>query len=142
MRGFTLLELLAVMALLALAAVMIVPRLSAGPGTLQLHAAARQIGAALRTTRGDAVVSNRDAVFALDVDAGVFRAGKAAPRRLPGGIAASLVTAAEERIAAGTGGIRFFPDGSSTGGRVLLDEHGRRAVVAVDWLTGSVVIDE
>jgi general secretion pathway protein H len=142
MRGFTLIELLVVMALLALAAVMIVPRLSTGAGALQLHAAARQVGAALRATRGDAVVSNRDAVFALDVDAGVFRAGSAAPRRLPSGIAASLVTAAEERIAAGTGGIRFFPDGSSTGGRVFLDERGRRAVVAVDWLTGSVAIDE
>ena len=38
------------------------------------------------------------------------------------------------RIAA----IWFFPDGSSTGGRIALNLGQRRHVVAVDWLSGRV----
>jgi hypothetical protein len=40
------------------------------------------------------------------------------------------------------GQIRFFPDGSSTGGRIGLSRNDRRAAVAVDWLTGLVSVDD
>ena len=38
--------------------------------------------------------------------------------------------------------IRFFPDGSATGGRVRLARDNRQYVVVVDWLTGSVSLEE
>ena len=38
------------------------------------------------------------------------------------------------------GGIRFFPDGGSNGGRVSLAVGERRFNVDVDWLTGRVSI--
>ena len=41
-----------------------------------------------------------------------------------------------------TGAIRFFPDGSSTGGRVTLMVGERSYAVDVDWLTGRVRVLE
>jgi len=41
-----------------------------------------------------------------------------------------------------TGGIRFFPDGSSTGGRISVARGQRTLVVEVDWLLGRVSVNE
>jgi general secretion pathway protein H len=38
------------------------------------------------------------------------------------------------------GGIRFDPDGSSTGGRIELGEGPRKIEIGVDWLTGRVSV--
>ena len=35
-------------------------------------------------------------------------------------------------------GIRFMPDGSSSGGRIELAHGGRRMLVGVDWISGRV----
>ena len=38
------------------------------------------------------------------------------------------------------GGVRFYPDGSSTGGRVLISRGGHGYQVGVTWLTGRIAI--
>jgi general secretion pathway protein H len=43
---------------------------------------------------------------------------------------------------AGDNEIRFFPDGTSTGGRLTLALGERQEHVVVDWLTGAVSITE
>ena len=40
------------------------------------------------------------------------------------------------------GAIRFFPDGSSTGGEIMLAGAAGTFFVRVDWLTGRIRIDE
>ena len=40
----------------------------------------------------------------------------------------------------GAGGIRFFPDGTSTGGGIEIVRKNRRFLITVDWLTGRVAI--
>jgi general secretion pathway protein H len=40
------------------------------------------------------------------------------------------------------GSIRFFPDGSSTGGSISLASGRETHTVVVDWLTGRVRISE
>jgi general secretion pathway protein H len=35
-------------------------------------------------------------------------------------------------------GIRFDPDGSSTGGRVILAAGAQKMEIGIDWLTGRV----
>jgi len=34
--------------------------------------------------------------------------------------------------------IRFFPDGSASGARIVLDDGRVSAAIRVDWLTGDV----
>lgn len=142
-RGFTLFEMVAVLAVLALVLALVPPLLGGSRAKAELLASARAVAAGLRDTRSLAMAQDRSEVFALDVAAGSFRAaGKQAPRALPQGVRVSLLTTTGERISDTAAGIRFFPDGSSTGGRVSLVRDGRAVEVAVDWLTGRIALRE
>jgi len=61
---------------------------------------------------------------------------------LPKGIDLKLYTAQSEVTSERKGGIRFYPDGSSTGGRITLSAGERKYLVDVDWLTGRVSIED
>jgi general secretion pathway protein H len=61
---------------------------------------------------------------------------------LNGALELGLETARSELVDAGSGQIRFFPDGSSTGGRITVMMQEQRAEVVVDWLTGQVDIGD
>ena len=61
-----------------------------------------------------------------------------APRQIPPSIALDLTVPTSERDGAGMARIRFFPDGSTSGARVVLDDGRVSAAIRVDWLTGDV----
>ncbi len=112
------------------------------PGT-QLKGAARQIASALKYVRGHAVVTQREALFRLDVKGRWFSvSGRNKQTSLPEGLEYRLFTARTERISDSAGAVRFYPDGSSSGGRVTLAHGERKYHVDVDWLTGQVKILE
>ena len=140
--GFTLLELLAVLLILALIAVIVVPSLGGG-ASVELKSAARSLAAGLRQTRNQALNDNRPAILALDVDKREFELpGEGRVRRLPERVDIVLFTARSEQLGEHRAAIRFFPDGSSTGGRITLSIDGMRYLVDVDWLTGRVSVIE
>jgi general secretion pathway protein H len=140
-RGFTLLELLVVLAIIGFV-VALVPGfvLRSQPG-LDVEVAARAIADGLRRTRSEAVLRNRPQLFALDVEARVFRAADAPPVRIDDGIALTFRTARSQLQGDRIGQIRFYPDGSSTGGLIGLAQGEVQAAVQSDWLTGLVSID-
>ena len=140
--GFTLIELLAVLFILVLVAAIVVPSLGGGEA-LEIKSAARSLAAGLRHTRNQALNDNRSATLSVDVAKREFRLpGEQRVRKLPGRIDIVLFTARSEREGDGRGAIRFFPDGSSTGGRITLSSERLRFLVDVDWLTGRVSIIE
>ena len=51
-----------------------------------------------------------------------------------------LYAAQSEVESARKGSIRFYADGSSTGGRITVSSGERKYLVDVDWLTGRVSI--
>ena len=57
------------------------------------------------------------------------------------GLDLRLLTGTAELIDNGSGRIRFYPDGTSTGGRVTVGDDGRDFDVRIDWLTGRVAVD-
>ena len=59
---------------------------------------------------------------------------------LPKRLNLALFTAQSELVREKTGGIRFFPDGTSTGGRVTVSAGESKQIVDVDWVTGRVAI--
>ena len=137
-RGFTLFELLVVLAIFAIAGAFIIPALNSGGGT-ELSAGARSLVSALRQSREHAITSGRSDAVIIDVDARAFSSGRSVkPRSFGDDVKVSLFTARSERQGKGKGSIRFFPDGSSTGGRVTLSLESLEVAVDVDWLTGRV----
>ena len=139
--GFTLLELLIVLAIAAASFAMIGPQVSSGLTTMKLNTAANDMASALRFTRSRAISNIREAEFFLDVERHRYRVtGKQKEYRVPESIHLKLLTAESEILDEGQGIIRFFPDGSSTGGRITLEAGQRKRLVDVNWLTGQVVI--
>ena len=142
-KGFTLIELLVVMVLMGvILAVVPMALFNVLPGA-ELKGAARDIAAGLRQARSLAVLGNRDVDFVVDIAARDYAIlGKGESRALPERLEIQLETARSELSDENVGVISFFPDGSSTGGRVTLGWQGREYHVMVDWLTGQVSVVE
>jgi general secretion pathway protein H len=141
-RGFTLLELVVVLIVMALVAVAATPPLIGRLGHVQLQTAAREVAATLRRTRSDAIGANVELAFAVDTEARTYAIEGRPPHRLPPDLAISVFTAETERLGRTAGAIRFFPDGSSTGGEIALADAVGTITVRVDWLTGQIRIDK
>ncbi|HZZ94530.1 MAG TPA: GspH/FimT family pseudopilin [Usitatibacter sp.] len=141
--GFTLLEVLVVLviAAMAYAAVLGVP--GRGISSAELKSSARTLASGLRTAQSTAMATRRDALLTLDLDTHEFEVpGAMPPRRLPEHVDLKLFTAQSEVTSEKRGSIRFYPDGSSTGGRITVSSGERKYLVDVDWLTGRVTIEE
>jgi general secretion pathway protein H len=52
-----------------------------------------------------------------------------------------VVTAQTELTGEGAANIRFFPDGSSTGGRVTLERGQTVWKIDINWLTGQIELE-
>lgn len=140
-HGFTLIEVMVVLLLLGMTYALVPPMFDIGGSTAELKAGARQVAAGLRKARSQAITGREESTLTLDVEARNFRlSGDAATRGLPRQAEISVFTAQGEVVDAHTAAIRFYPDGSSTGGRVSLAMGERKFLVDVDWLTGQVEI--
>ena len=142
-RGFTLVELLVVLAIMTMMLVIAAPYAATALPGVSLTRAAHDVAAGLRTARSLAISRNRETAFRLDLAARRFTVddGRAA-RTLDGALDITLVTARAAVEDDDVGAIVFYPDGSSTGGRVTLALDERDYHVDVDWLTGRVSIRE
>ena len=110
---------------------------------LELRNAVGRLAAAMRDARGHAIRTNHEAVVTIDVAARSYAASyQPAWQKLDGDFVLSLYTATVETYGNQVGNIRFFPEGTSTGGRVTLNSGRRHYVVVVDWLTGHVEVIE
>jgi general secretion pathway protein H len=141
--GFTLLELLVVLALATLM-IGIVPAMMLGslPGA-EAKGAARHVAAGLRYARSQAITQQQEIAFVLDVEQRRYQISPSNRQyQLPGRLSISMITGQSELAGHATGTIRFFPDGSSTGGRITLAYDAREYRVDVNWLTGEVAVHD
>ena len=141
--GFTLLEVIVVLAIAAILYAIVLAVPFRGATTADLKAAARSLASGLRQAQSTAMTTRRDAVLTIDVEAREYvTSGDTQLRRLPEGIDLKLYTAQTEVTSERRGSIRFYPDGSSTGGRITVSSGERKYLVDVDWLTGRVSIGD
>lgn len=142
-RGFTILELLVVLVIGAIAYSVILGVPFRGASIADLKAASRTLASGLRQAQSTAMVTRRDATLTLDLDAREFEvSGTPGTRSLPKDLELKLFTAQTEVASERKGSIRFYPDGSSTGGRITVAAGERKYLVDVDWLTGRVSIGD
>jgi len=138
-RGFTLIEILVVFAIIGLLTALAAPRFHRALPGVEFDAAVQEVAGALERTRAAAMASGRARSLLLDVRAGRLREPDGTLTRLPEGTTIAVTTARE---AVGAGGqearMTFFPDGTALGGRITLTRGDRTARLRVDWLTGRV----
>ncbi|MCL2297764.1 MAG: GspH/FimT family pseudopilin [Proteobacteria bacterium] len=146
-RGITLLEMMVVLVLVAIVMGTALPiLLGDGPTDREMRSAARQLAAAARHVRAEAVAQRRETFLVLDLENKRFRIDQDSREyQLPEAVLLALFTAQTDQISETVGSIRFFPDGGSNGGRITVsagENSDRKYEVDIDWLTGRVAILE
>jgi general secretion pathway protein H len=139
-RGFTLLEVILVMGIIALASVLAAAAMGGGFKGMQLKASARQVASNLRYTRAQAIATGQPQRFVIDPQRHVWLAPKSRHGEIPPKLGITFTGAREVQPQPGQGAIAFFPDGASTGGRIRLSSGKAAMDVDVAWLTGQVEI--
>ena len=139
-RGFTLIEMIVVLAILGLVLAMVATRGPLGLHTLTARAAANQLASGFRQARAQAVAENRSVEVNVDLAAHSWRIGAGQPTALPRDMEISVVTVAGQSLGTRFAQFRFLPDGSSTGGRIELKDGKSRMRIGIDWLNGRVSV--
>jgi len=137
--GFTLIEILVVMGILAVVLGVMIGRGPARSRGLELRAAAGALVQSLRAARAQAIAGDQNVAVTIDPVRHVFAADGGPVHRVD----ASIGMAVPGTSLPGPGTsrkIRFSADGSSTGGVVVLGSGKRRLDVSVQWLTGQVSV--
>lgn len=139
--GFTLLELLVVLAIIAVITAVVLPNLKIPGFASGAAKAAREIASELATARQRAIFAGQPVGLFIDVDTGTIRVGNDPSHRPTGIKRLSIVTTARSVRDASTGAIRFFPDGSSDGGEIVVTgDRGATARIRINWLTGRIEV--
>ena len=128
--GFTLLEMLVVVAILGIVGTVVLSRGPARSARQDVRAATAILSGALRLARSRAIATDRPVAFVLDPASHRWQVGDDRPAVLPGTLS---IAAPERRIV-------FTPEGGSSGGAIALGSGTIRAALGVDWLTGRVSV--
>ena len=158
-KGFTLIELLVVLVIISLASAFVFPRLMAPMGNLTLKTATKKIAASLRFARSRAVSEKITRIGAFDFDNKRLIVFSENENKLsdednlasgeqpditydfPEGVFLKKAAAGADEVNAGIFNIVFFPNGSSSGGEVVLSNTAdKRYRIRVDFITGMVTL--
>jgi general secretion pathway protein H len=139
-RGYSLMELVVVLAILAVATAVVAPAVGRTADDVRIRAELAGLAAFLRTAREQAVTRQQALEVILDPEAQIMRC------RLPGregedGVLASRAVSSLLRVASDPARPRLtcLPHGMSSGARFTIGAPGPRAyVITVDPLTGRV----
>jgi general secretion pathway protein H len=137
--GFTLLELMAVLVLMAALMGLVLPSLFRSWEQEKSRAGLRGLAAALRLARSEAVTGGGRTRLLVNLKTGRYRLEGSRRAGLLTGMNladAKLVWANAEKS---EGYVAFYGDGSSSGGRLVLQEDtGRRRRLEIKPITGKV----
>ena len=141
-RGFTLIEMIVVVAILGLVLAMVAAHGPLGVQTLTARAAANELASGFRQARVRAITGNRPVAVSIDLAGHQWRIGEDKPTQLPRNLEIAVLTVAGQSAGGTAAAIRFLPDGSSTGGRVELKDGRRPMRIGIDWLNGRVSVGD
>jgi len=140
-HGFTLVEMMVVLVIVALMMALVGTSIARNVSGAEMRTAANKVAASLRYTRTQAILTKSEQVFLVDTEKLTYQAAEREAKELPEGMKVELNTARSELTSETAGGIRFYPDGGSTGGNVRLEANGRIYRVNVAWLTGEASVE-
>lgn len=138
--GFTLIEIIVVMVVVGLMVAVIPPRLNGTLEKMKGKAAMRETISALRQTRNLAISSGKTARLVINIANNTLKIDDQTAKTLSKTIRLGLLTARSEQLSEQAGAVRFYPDGSSTGGRIKFAAGKQNYFVEINWLTGKVAL--
>jgi general secretion pathway protein H len=139
--GFTLLEVICVVAITAMLAAIALPAMPRATSRPQLESYAVDIASLLRADRNAAVRRRSQIVTEVDAPLRTLRSGAIGRIiRVPDDVTVTLVSAASCRQRRAGASIVFLASGMSCGGTIALTRFGSGYEVRVNWLTGGVDI--
>jgi general secretion pathway protein H len=139
--GFTLLEVVCVVAIIATLAAVLLPRIPLGTSRPRLEAYAIETASLLKADRNAAIRRRIQIATEVTAMSRLVRSGATGQVvRVPDDVVfqAILPQHCNQRPARST--ISFFASGMSCGGAVVLTRHGVGYEVRVNWLTGGVEV--
>jgi general secretion pathway protein H len=140
-RGFTLLEMVCVLAVIAMLAAVLLPLIPRQTSRSRLEAYAVQTATLLKADRSAAIRRRSDVATLVDATTRSIHSGAtAAMISIPEDVHfdALLPQTCRQRAALST--ISFFADGMSCGGTIALSRLDTGYEVRVNWLTGRIEI--
>jgi len=140
--GFTLIEVIVVMVMIAVLAGMVATGMGDSLRKAKIRAVSKNLVSAIRYTRGQAVVKHEQKTITFNVEEKTYQAPRKKVVHIPDEIDINVYTADSEVADETTGSIRFFSDGSSTGGWVKLTHKNKIWKINVNWLTGEITMIE
>lgn len=141
--GFSMLEMMLVLVVLVIAYGIASPMVANFNGSGDAKGSARIIASALKRARNEAISGRKETPLTFDLEARTLTfAGEPKPLQLSAKLDLQLYTVQQELTSEKVASIRFYPDGSSTGGRVTVGKDERKFEIDVDWLTGRVRINQ
>ena len=139
--GFTLIEAVAVLAIIALMSALALPRIPHATTRPMLEAYSMQVAALLKADRVAAVRRRVRVDTALSTADRSVTSGSGAGRlQLPADVAFDAIVAQTCAGRSNGAAIGFLPSGMSCGGTVALARPGVAFQVKVNWYTGGVEI--
>jgi general secretion pathway protein H len=139
--GFTLLEIVCVVAIIAILAAIVLPSIPRGTSRARLESFAIDAAGLLKGDRNAAVRRHLPVATEIDAMMRSMRSGATGQvLRMPDDVTfdAALVRSCNQRPAGPT--IRFFASGMSCGGVIALTRLGVGYQIRVNWLTGGVEV--
>ena len=140
-HGFTLLEMVCVIALMAIVAAVLLPIVPRHTSRSRLQAYALQTATLLMADRNAAIRRRADVTTLVDAPSRAIRSGVTAQTiRIPDDVRfdALLPQTCRQRAALST--ISFFAEGMSCGGTIALARLDMAYEIRVNWLTGRIEI--
>lgn len=137
-RGFTLLEMLIAISIAGLILATSVPAAHKMYVSMQYREAVRDVRRVLESARYLAIVTGQSADVVITPREGLLQYGDEKSRLLPPFVKLETETAAELMSDGDKAVIRFYSDGSSTGGTVYVGRNDNWISLHVGWLLGSV----
>jgi general secretion pathway protein H len=142
-QGFTLIELTVVLLIVVLGFSVIGSNISSGSQSSQLKALSRDLASALRYARGQALISHDEISVAINLAENTYHiSNRTKVYHFSDEIDVTLVIAQDEFKGDEIGQLRFYADGSSSGGRITLEWGERQNKIDVNWLSGNVRITD
>lgn len=135
--GFTLLEVVCVLAITAMLAAIVLPAIPRGTSLPQINSYALQAAALLNADHAAAQWQHREIATVVDAPSRIIQSGATGRvLRIPSdvNVQALLASRCNNRSAGAT--IRYLPSGLSCGGTLALTRSGTGFQVRVNWLTG------